>query len=149
MNGPEIAEAIAEDMAKLEPATRRAVRPRLKNAGDAIASEAQRRASWSSRIPATIRTEVSYRQEREGVRVVAGGGSAPHARPYEGATGAGVFRHPVYADSAGLVRRRWTWVTEPTRPFLMPAAESKAAMATSEVQAALDDAARAIGFGGA
>lgn len=82
--------------------------------------------------------------------LVAGGSSAPHARPYEGlsAGSAGKFRHPVYADAENFTRRAWTWVTSPTRPFLMPAAEAGEQETTQNMLAALEGAAAAIGFGG-
>jgi hypothetical protein len=130
---------IARDMRRLEPETRKAVRPRLRRAGQAIAGEAQRNASWSSRIPGTVRVVTSFRANREGVTVRAGGNAAPHARPYEGITARGdSFRHPVYGND-------W-WVASPTRPFLLPAVQAKQAEADTEVRATLDDAATKLGF---
>jgi hypothetical protein len=132
---------IARDMRKLPETTRRAVRPRLRRAGEIVRTKAQANASWSSRIPSSIKVVTSFRENREGVTVRAGGVNAPHARPFEGMTTRGnTFRHPVYGND-------W-WVAQATRPFLMPAAEAGQAQADAEVRAALDDAAASLGFEG-
>lgn len=139
MTSPDPMVQIARDMRRLEPETRKAVRPRLRRAGEVVAGQARRNASWSSRIPSTVKVVTSFRQNREGVMVRAGGPSAPHARPYEGITARGdSFRHPVFG-------RDW-WVAQATRPFLFPALEAKAAEVESTVRGTLDDAAAAIGF---
>lgn len=142
------AEQIAADMAALTPATRKAIRPKLREAGQSIVDDAKTNAAWSSRIPATIKMVVSFRADREGVTITAGGPSAPHARPYEDVTGKGKFRHPVFADSANLTRKAWSWVDQASRPFLLPAAQANEVTATNSLRAALDEAARDIGFGG-
>lgn len=132
---------IARDMRALPEETRKAVRPRLRKAGQIVQSRAQHNASWSSRIPATIKVVTSFRKNREGVTVRAGSPSAPHARPFEGLSSRGdTFRHPVYGND-------W-WVAQPTRPFLFTAAEASQAEVTAEVRAALDDAAASLGFSG-
>lgn len=139
MTTPDPMVQIARDMRRLEPETRKAVRPRLRRAGELIAGEARRNASWSSRIPSTVRVVTSFRANREGVTVRAGGPSAPHARPYEGITARGdTFRHPVYG-------RDW-WVAQATRPFLLPAVQAKQGEADTTVRETLDDAASALGF---
>lgn len=150
MTSPNPADMIAEDMRRLPHEARRTLRPALRASGEDTAADARSRASWSSRIPPTIRVRTSFRANREGVEIVAGGRAAPHARPYEGlsAGGSGEFRHPVYADAANFTRKKWTWVTSPTRPFLFPAAEAGEEKTTQNLTAALDTAAAAIGFGG-
>lgn len=105
-----------------------------------VAQDAKRRSSWSSRIPGTIRVETSVGENREGVKIRAGGPGAPHARPYEGLSVRGdVFRHPVYGN-------RENWVEQETRPFLFPAAAAMQSVATALILGALDDAAAALGF---
>jgi len=132
---------IARDMRALPDETRKAVRPALRKAGQIIQRDAQGRASWSSRIPATITVVTSFRANREGVTVRAGGKSAPHARPYEGLSSrGGTFRHPVYGND-------W-WVSQASRPFLFPAAEANQAAVTEAMRGTLDEAARFLGFGG-
>ncbi|HEY9417673.1 MAG TPA: hypothetical protein VIQ30_23180 [Pseudonocardia sp.] len=150
MTSPNPADVIAEDMRRLPDEARRKLRPQLRSAAEATAEDARRRASWSTRIPPTVKVRTSFRVGREGVEIVAGGPSAPHARPYEGlsAGGSGEFRHPVYADATNFTRRGWTWVTAATRPFLFPAAEAGEERTTQNLTAALDEAAAAIGFGG-
>lgn len=130
---------IARDMRALPEETRQAVRPALRAAGEQVRREAVVNASWSSRIPATIRVETSFRKNREGVVVRAGNANAPHARPYEGITRRGdTFRHPVFGTDI--------WVAEPTRPFLLPAAESAGPSAEAMILEAMDDVGQSLGF---
>lgn len=130
---------ISRDMRNLPKETQKAIRPKLRAAGNKVAAQARQNASWSSRIPGTVKVQVSFRKNREGVTVRAGGPKAPHARPYEGlSAGRGVFRHPVWGQD-------W-WVSAPTRPFLIPAAQANKGAIDAEVQSALDVAAAALGF---
>lgn len=132
---------IAKDMRALPEETRKALRPKLRKAGQMVQREAQVNASWSSRIPGTIKVVTSFRADREGVTVRAGGATAPHARPYEGLSARGsTFRHPVYGND-------W-WVASPTRPFLFPAAEAAEGAVTEAMRTALDEAAASLGFSG-
>lgn len=142
------AEEIARDMSDMTEETRKKVRPKLRAAGEAIASGARSNAAWSSRIPSTVRVQVSFRADREGVTVLAGGPSTPHARPFEDVRGKGFFRHPVFADSANFTRKGWTWRSQTSRPFLLPAAESEGAATNTAMRTALDEVGRSLGFGG-
>lgn len=150
MTSPDPADVIAQDMRRLPNEARRTLRPAMRAGAESMAADARSRAAWSTRIPPTIKVRTSFRVGREGVDLVAGGSAAPHARPYEGlsAGGSGEFRHPVFADSQNFTRRAWTWVTSPTRPFLIPAAEAGEQETTRNMIAALDAAAAAVGFGG-
>jgi hypothetical protein len=131
---------IARDLRALPQETRKAVRPLLRQAGELVAQEARGLASWSTRIPASVRVRTSFRENREGVKVVAGGPAAPHARPYEGLSSRGdTFRHPVFGNTD-------VWVSQETRPFIFPAAEAKSEEVTGLIRAALDDGAASIGF---
>jgi len=140
------ADQIAADMRALPEAARKPLRARLLAGGESLVADAKARASWSTRIPNTVRMEVSFRADREGVRIIAGGRNAPHARAYEGITTGKTYRHPVHADSAHFTREKWTWVEAPTRPFLLPAAEAIEGPLTVGVQQALTEAAVVIGF---
>jgi len=132
---------IARDMRDLPPEVRKSARPKLRAAGQIIQKKAQANASWSSRIPGSVKVVTSFRQNREGVTVRAGGSNTPHARPYEGLTTRGdSFRHPVYGND-------W-WVAQAARPFLMPAVEASAGEVDAKVRAVLDEAAAGIGFEG-
>lgn len=148
MSEASIPQIIATDMRALPEESRKAIRPRLREAGRMVADDAKARSSWSSRIPSTVRMTTSFRQDREGVTVTAGNSATPHARPYEDVAGKGKFRHPVFPDTKNRTRRGWRWVTQTSRPFLFPAAEANEAAATAAIRSALDDAAQALGFGG-
>lgn len=126
-------------MRALEPETRKAVRPKLREAGQIIQRDAQHRSSWSSRIPGSIKVVTSFRANREGVTVRAGGGNAPHARPYEGLSSGGTtFRHPVHGND-------W-WVAQAARPFLFPAAQANEGAVTAAVTSVLDEVGSELGF---
>lgn len=130
---------IARDMRALPEEARKAVRPALRRAGMVVAREATVNASWSSRIPGTIRVSTSFRLNREGVEVRAGGPSAPHARPYENLGDPGIFRHPVYGN-------REVWVSQTARPFLFKAARSTEGTVTVMITETMDDVAQSLGF---
>lgn len=133
-------EVIAEDMRKLPTELRKALRPRLRMAGQVIANAARANASWSSRIPGTIKVGTKFSPNREGVYIRAGGASAPHARLYElGSRSPSSFRHPVFGH-------RDRWVEQTTRPFLFRAAEQHVSQTTVAIENALSDAAHGIGF---
>lgn len=142
------ADQIAADMRALPEAARKPLRAKLRAAGEAVVSDAKARASWSTRIPDTVRLDISFRADREGVRIVAGGRNAPQARAYEGITTGKTYRHPVYPDSTHFTREKWHWVEAPTRPFLLPAAEAVEGPTTTAVENALSEAAVTIGFRG-
>ena len=79
--------------------------------GEEVANEARMLASWSTRIPGSVR--LIARGLNSAVK--AGGSAAPHAKPYEHSGVAGTFRHPVFGN-------RENWVPQKARPFLGPAA---------------------------
>lgn len=83
-----------------------------------IAEDAKSRASWSTRIPGSIKATTANGGLTAVVR--AGGKAAPNAAPFEHAGREGTFRHPVFAD-ATKTRSDWTWVSQQARPFLHPA----------------------------
>lgn len=143
-----IPQQIAADMQALTGETRKAIRPKLRKAGMNVARDAKSRASWSTRIPTSIRMSVSFRVDREGVLVTAGNNATPHARPFEDVPGRGRFRHPVFPDTRNRTRRGWRWVSQTSRPFLFPAALANEDAATAGVRSALDEAAKSLGFGG-
>lgn len=97
---------------KLRPAIRRAV----KTAAAGFVADVKQDASWSTRIPAAVRTSTSFSKARPGVRVAVDSKKAPHARPFEGMAPGGnatKFRHPVFGN-------REVWVDQATRPFFRP-----------------------------
>ena len=93
-------------------ATKRKLNKGLKTGVDTtVVPDAKQAASWSTRIPNTIKSSVTM----NGVFVKAGGPDAPHAAAYE--TGSksnpGYVRHPVFGNTD-------VWVETPARPFLQP-----------------------------
>ena len=105
----------------------------LVQAAEEIADGARSNASWSATIPGNIRTE---QVDENTVNVVA---DAPAAYPNELDT-----RHPVFAR--GEDRRKWTWVKGNDRPFLAPAAESRAGAAMDKFAEVITRKAMEAGF---
>lgn len=93
------------------------LRTGLKSAGSIVQRQAQENASWSTKIPGTIKVSVTAK------RIVVYSNSG-QAVTWE--TGG---RHPVFGD-------RNLWVKQEAKPFLQPAAEEKA----SQVATAILDA---------
>lgn len=143
---PTFATVIAADMRRLDPATRKAVRPKLRLIGEQLRSAAAANASWSTRIPGAMSIEVSFRANREGIRLRVDQAKAPHARPYEGMTSGGSFRHPVFGtgDRQGFWTKD-TFVSQATRPFMLPAAVAVQPAASQLILAAIDEASAEIG----
>lgn len=119
---------------------RKELRPRMKSINAPLLADARRRASWSSRIPGALRTATSFTRKQAGVSLVASLARAPHARALEGIRGNREFRHPVFND-------REKWVTQSTRPYLVPAADLYGRRVVQEVNTAVDSAAVAAGYG--
>lgn len=115
--------AFTRDLRKANKALPKKLQAQMKQAGDVVADDARSRASWSSRIPGSIRTGASAK----GAYIKAGGAAAPHAAAYETA---GQFRHPVFG--------RDTWVEEQGRPFMVPALEARESDIEAAAVAALD-----------
>lgn len=112
--------ALAKELRRARPEVYRAAQAAMLAAGEHMAESAKSRASWSSRIPGTIKVRADG---LFGIKLVAGGGknsTAPHAKPFEHAGQSGDFRHPVFAD-ASKGRDAWTWTQQEARPFLHPA----------------------------
>lgn len=137
--GSEAMASLARDLHRMGPAARRALGRRFRDLGEPLAADARRRASWSTRIPGAITVRSELRHDRVGVALRASAAAAPHARPYEGLGQGGQFRHPVYGN-------RDRWVSQPTRPFLMPAVKANEGRASEACALALEDAAREAGF---
>lgn len=105
----------------------------LVQAAEEIASGARAAASWSTTVPASIRTE---QVDERTVNIVS---DAPAAYPNEVNA-----RHPVFAR--GDDRRKWTWVKGNDRPFLVPAAEQRAGAAMEKFAQVINRKAMEAGF---
>jgi hypothetical protein len=131
-------DVIDRDLRALEPVTRAAVRPALHQIGQTVGRSAAGRASWSSRIPATITIDTASGGDRDEVAVHGGGPAAPHAGVFEHGGNPGTFQHPVFG--------RDVWVTQAARPFLAPAARDAEPAEIPILLGALDTAASSLGF---
>ncbi len=98
----------------------------LKAAGELVAAAARRNASFSTRIPRTIRT----RRRGGAVEVVAGGPKAPGAMPIDNRGVPGLFRHPVFGHDV--------WVKQQAQPFMEPALAEAGPAAEAAIEAELD-----------
>lgn len=125
------------DLGAMEPAARTELRRGFRAVGMKVGQRVKARASWSSRIPAAVRVQPLTGARTAGVFLRVDADRAPHARPYEGiskSSGTRFFRHRVFGTD--------TWVAEPTRPFLGPAARESAGEAQEAAEAAVRAAAR-------
>ncbi len=123
---------LAAALRRMPVETRRELRPALRRAGNRVKSRAAGNAAWSSRIPPSLAVVLSTSMRRSAVAISARASVAPHARPYEGITGAGSFRHPVFGGDV--------WVAQATRPFLAPAALAEQAAVVEELGQAVTKA---------
>ena len=80
---------LARDLARVAPEAAKGLTKGMAGAGQVIAANAKARASYSKRIPGSMKV----RAARGNVRVSAGGEAAPNAAPIEN-KGKGFVRHP-------------------------------------------------------
>jgi hypothetical protein len=125
----------SQELRAMSTEVRRGIAPALKQVAQPIVAQARANASWSTRIPGAIRARVLKR----GVDIIVSRKKAPHARPYEGVTGADKFRHPVMGN-------RDRWVSQDTRPFLGPAVMQHRHKVREALAQVIQDAARHNGF---
>jgi len=130
---------LSTQLKTIEPAFARAIRKNLTAAiraqGEGVLSDVKSRASWSSRIPDATTIQVRYNTRGASARIQTNKNKAPHARPFDGASGP-VFRHPVYGNKSA-------WVKQAARPFFMVAVQERKpgidqAMERMAIRAALD-----------
>lgn len=117
---------------------RKQLRPRFRAIGERMKAQAAANASWSSRIPGSLKVRVSLAGKRPGVYVLAEASSAPHARPLEGLNGRNPFRHPVFGNEN-------VWVAQSARPYLLPALMATREQSEADLRDALVEAFRATG----
>lgn len=124
-------EELIKELGKIPKDLRTALRPGLREAGQEVAEDARRRASWSTRIPRAIRVSTTFSGRTPGVSVVVNKNKAPHGRPFEHGGGPGEFRHPVFGN-------RQVWVSQKARPFLYPALVAKGDEAAKKIADVVD-----------
>jgi hypothetical protein len=115
------------------PAGAAAVRRALRDSAEIVKTAAAQNASYSSRIPGSLRA----RATATNFKVSAGGDAAPDAAPIEN-KGRGFVRHPVFGD-------RENWTEKNSHPaFLAPALEAHTEeiveLLTDRLTAAVDEA---------
>ncbi|GAA4221537.1 hypothetical protein FHR32_005130 [Streptosporangium album] len=130
---------LINDLGKIPPELRKALRPALKGAAEPIVADARGRASWSGRIPGAITLSVRLSKRNPGVSIRVRQTKAPHGRPWEGITGATSFKHPVFGH-------RDRWVTQATQPYLAPAAAAGTDDVLDAAAQTVDQVAREAGF---
>ena len=115
------------------------LRAKLKTVGDVVAVKARSNASWSTKIPRSVKVGVTAK----GVYVKAGGNAAPHAAGFESGG-----RHPVFGH-----RDRWVNMgtglggnTNKLRPFMLPALQASQQQIEDAAVAALDEWVKSLGF---
>lgn len=126
---------LAKDLRKAAPDVSKKMNTRLRNAGKLVAGAAKVNASYSTRIPASVKVN------RRGVNVTvtAGGPGAANAAPIEN-RGKGFVRHPVYGNKD-------VWTAKNSHPaFLLPALASQEDAVVTEVASAVSDALRDSGL---
>lgn len=110
---------------------------RLKAAAQITARQAKANASWSKRIPASIRVLL---YGNSSAYIYAEDEIAPQAKVFELG-----MSHPLnYPSQRRRVGREWG--PTPKRPFLKPAAEETADEVTEEISKVVDDMAHEEGF---
>lgn len=116
------------------------VEPRLRQAAEVIAARAKVNASWSKRIPRSVRI---YQLTAHGhiATIAAGGVRAPQAYTFEAPDGP--VWHPVWGHGP---RKDWHWVRQEPRPFLAPAGDEAAEAAVEVFAEMIDDWIAASGF---
>lgn len=96
-------------------------------------------ASFSTRIPGSIKTKTSFSARKASVAIFADPNIAPEAAPINNKGKGGTFRHPVYGN-------RDVWVSEKARPFFTEPIRAHLPDAERAILAAMDTVARKAGF---
>jgi hypothetical protein len=106
-----------------------AVRGAMRDGGKIVAADAQGRASFSTRIPQTVKA----RGSAANFKVSAGGEAAPNAAPIEN-EGKGFVRHPTYSPRPG-VGERVGWTEKNSHPAFLHTALAANAEVVAELVA--------------
>jgi hypothetical protein len=118
---------LARDLRRASPEAWKALRVSLRATAQPVLEDARARASFSKRIPGSMRIVVT---SGGNVKIVAGGEQAPDAAAIEN-RGKGFVRHPVFGN-----RERWT--SKNSRPaFLAPAFDAHKDQVAAEIEAAV------------
>lgn len=158
---------------EMATAVRKRVRNGISDAGQELsAAVREQAATWSSRIPSTVKVQTSFGARSAGATITAGGKRAPHARPLEfgnkntppeghhsinhrvrrevkkgNLTLGRALRHPVFGRP-GQTSDEWTWADMPTRPFFFAAVKARTPDIDARMLKVVDEVARDLGFTG-
>ena len=123
---------LARDLRKGAPEAWKAYRKSVRAVAEVVKKDAQARASYSKRIPQSMKIRVTAGGN---VKIVAGGDAAPDAAAIEN-KGKGFVRHKVWGHAD-----RWT--DKHSHPaFLAPALDAHREEVASAIEAAVYDAVR-------
>lgn len=132
---------------RFEPALRRAMRRRIRNAGRRVAQKIQAAAVavGSESIPAAIVLQNAFTPKRAGVYIRVSKPKLPEGHKavghmVEGRRDGRGHRRPVYG------RKDIPWVEQTPTPYFTRTALAEQAAVAGEVAAAMDEAGRAAGF---
>lgn len=125
----------ARELGKIDKPLRAELTKSLKATGEKVADRARDNASWSTRVPQSIKVRARSLQ----ITIIADPRVAPEAAPLENKGRDGFFRHPLFGD-------REIWVDQKARPFLAPALRTVDKSVLNEMSDALDHALRASGL---
>lgn len=130
--------ALAKQLKQIDAQARKALPKRLRAAAKPMVTDANRMKP-SSQIRVGMRVKLSGRNGAS-IKIQA---TSPKRPPLAGlfelgSKGTpGAIRHPTYGHQP--------WVSQPTRPYLAPAADRNAARAREELAKVIDDLAKTIG----
>ena len=120
---------LARDLRRASPEAWKAYRVAVRAAAEVVMRDAKARASFSTRIPGSMKIRVT---SGGNVKIVAGGDTAPDAAAIEN-KGKGFVRHPVFGN-------RENWTAKSSHPaFMAPAFDAH----KEEVLRAIEDAVHA------
>ena len=121
---------LARDLRKAAPDAWKAYRTSVRAVAEVVLEDAKQRASFSSRIPQSMKIRVTAGGN---VKIVAGGDAAPDAAAIEN-RGRGFVRHPVFGN-----REKWT-AKGSHAAFLAPALDAHRDEVAQAIEEAVADA---------
>lgn len=120
---------LSHDLIAAAPLVWAECRLALREAGEVVAADARNRASYSDKIPGSIKVATRGAV----VKVRAGGDAAPNAAPLEN-KGRGNPRHPLFGN------RNYWYTNTGTPAFLAPALDAKREVVAEMIATAVGNA---------
>lgn len=135
----ELRDLIEDFGGKMPKEVKAEIRPLLRKTGQGALMAVRSNASWSTKIPAATRLQITLAGKRPGVAVVTNRHKAPGARPLEHQGRRGRLRHPVFGN-------RENWVTQPSNPYMTQEAPKWQAEVREGIGEVVDHVSRRHGF---